>query len=63
MDKDNRREKEEKKKKEEEDLIGNVNVVATCCTGFVQIMHFFYFSFQFLYWPKFSFPAETSSIL
>ena len=48
MDKDNRWEKEEKKK-EEEDLIGNVNVVATCCTGFVQIMHFFYFSFQFLY--------------
>ena len=46
MDKDNRREKEKrKKKKEEEDLIGDVNVVATCCTGFVQIMHFFYFPF------------------
>ena len=31
MEKDNRR--EEEKKKEEEDLIGDVNVVATCCTG------------------------------
>ena len=52
-----------KKKKEEEDLNGDVNVVAICCTGFVQIMHFFYFSFQFLYRPNFSFPAETSGIL
>ena len=32
VEKDNRREEEEKKKKEEEDLIGDVNVVATCCT-------------------------------
>ena len=65
MDKDNRREKEKKKKKkkEEDDLIGDVNVVVTCCIGFVQIMHFFYFSFQFLYRSNFSFPAETFGIL
>ena len=63
MDKDNKREKEKEKKKEEEDLIGDVNVVATCCPGFVQIMHFFYFSFQFLYRLNFSFLAETSGIL
>ena len=60
--KDNRRE-EEKKRKKEEDLVGDVNVVATCYTGFVQIMPFFYFSFQFLYWSNFSFPAETSGTL
>ena len=34
VEKDNRREEgKKKKKKEEEDLIGDVNVVATCCTG------------------------------
>ena len=54
--------KRKKKKKEEEDLIGDVNVVATCCTGFVQIMHFFYFSFHFLYRSNFSFPTETSGM-
>ena len=57
------RKRKKKKKKEEEELIGDVNAVATCCTGFVQIMHFFYFSFQFLYRSNFSFPAETSGIL
>ena len=55
--------KRRKKKKEEEDPIGDVNVVATCCTGFVQIIHFFYFSFQFLYRSNFFFPAEMSSIV
>ena len=32
VEEDNRRQ-EEKKKKEEEDRIGDVNMVATCCTG------------------------------
>ena len=58
-----RKRKKKKKKKEEEELIGDVNAVATCCTGFVQIMHFFYFSFQFLYRSNFSFLAKTSGIL
>ena len=57
-----RKKKKKKKEKEEEDLIGDVNVVATCCTGFVQIMHFFYFSFHFLYRSNFSFLAETSGM-
>ena len=38
-----RREKKTKKKKEEEDLIGDVNVVATCCTGVCSNHAFFLF--------------------
>ena len=54
MEKDNRR--EEEKKKEEEDLIGDVNVVATCCTGVCSNHAFLLFFLSFV-------PTETSGIL
>ena len=58
MEKDIRRE-EEGKKKEEEDLIGDVNVVATCCTGLCS-NHAFLLFFLLVFVPaKFLFSGRN----
>ena len=52
-------EKKKKKKKEEEDLIGDVNVVATCCTG-VCSNHAFLLFFLLVFVPaKFLFSGRN----
>ena len=56
--KDNRRE-EEKKRKKEEDLVGDVNVVATCCTA-VCSNHAFLLFFLSVFVPvKFLFSSRN----
>ena len=58
MEKDIRREEEEKKK-EEEDLIGDVNVVATCCTGVCSNHAFLLFFFLVFVPAKFLFSGRN----